>query len=127
MKITVTSAVLAAMSSLLSFEAVAENDQSTPQIPELIGSYFERLDTIFRTGSTKDEVEEFLSLMTNDVRYVHSNYQANFDLASWRAAFYRIHDNNGYAKPDQFCTAILQQGGQDRRLDANFFRTRARL
>jgi len=106
MKITVTSAVLVGISCLLSFDAIAENDQKVPQVPEPISSYFERLDTVARTGSTKGDIEKLLSLMTEDVRYVHSNYQANFDLASWRAAFYRRHDNNGYSEPDESCTKI---------------------
>lgn len=106
MKITVASALLITLSGFLSADAIAENDCSMQQVPEPIRSYFERLDAVARTGSTKDDIEKLLSLMTDDVRYVHGNYQANFNLVSWRAAFYRIYDNNGYAAPEQSCTKI---------------------
>lgn len=75
-------------------------------IPPIVIEYFNRLDAIYHSGSSKSDVTNFLALMTDDVRYVHRNYGADFDLKSWNEAFTRIQTNGGYNKSDQFCTAI---------------------
>lgn len=76
------------------------------QAPQLITQYFDRLDAVFRDGSTKDDIHDFLALMSDDVRYIHREYDADFTLTSWRAAFLRISANGGYNQPAEFCTAV---------------------
>jgi hypothetical protein len=76
--------------------------------PDVISHYFDRLDSVYKAGSTEADIENLLDLMTPDVRYVHKVYEADFDLESWRAAFNRIQTGGGYQNPDTFCSAITK-------------------
>ncbi len=106
MKIRIALLGLIMMSGCKTVIVNPSNSGLSLDIPPAIVSYFKGLDSVYRSGSTEYDIAHFLDLMTDDVRYVHRNYDANFDLNSWRAAFTRIHGNGGYDKSDTFCTAI---------------------
>lgn len=103
--------ILMSMSVLLiaGCGVAAETPVVTPptfKIPPVITTYFDRLDNVYKSESTEDDISLFLDLMTDDVRYIHYDYEADFDLPTWRKAFSRIHKNGGYSKSQTFCTAI---------------------
>ena len=52
-------------------------------------AYFEALDKVARRGSTAADIDALLNGMHDEVRYLHLEYDANFDKASWRSAFLR--------------------------------------
>lgn len=79
---------------------------AAPEIPPVIAAYFDHLATVYRAGSTQDDVEDLLELMTDDVRYVHVAYGAEFDLESWRAAFLHQQQSGRYTDPEDACLAV---------------------
>jgi hypothetical protein len=93
----------AAFLCLAAAGAVAWAEEAPPPVAV---SYFERLDAIYRTGSTPDDIARLFELMTDDVRYVHRDYGADFDRAAWEAAFARLHGEGRYSAPAEFCTFI---------------------
>jgi hypothetical protein len=56
---------------------------------DAVNSYFDALDKVAKKGSTEKDVDALLALMHDNVNYVHVEYKANFDKASWRKAFLR--------------------------------------
>jgi len=54
---------------------------------EQVKSYFNAIDKIFRSGSTIEDIDNFLSLTHDKVQYVHTEYEANFNKKTWREAF----------------------------------------
>ena len=62
---------------------------SGPSAPASVAAYFERLQAVFRDSSDAADIDRLLALFTEDGRYVHLKYEADFDLAAWRAAFLR--------------------------------------
>ena len=84
------------MMSLCPFNnAFADNCDSACQINQ-INSYFKALDKISAKGSSIEDIDQFLSLLHADVKYIHVEYEANFDLASWRKAFVRNLERGAY-------------------------------
>jgi len=61
-----------------------------------INSYFAALDKISRKGSNTEDIDNLLSLMHDDVKYIHVEYEANFDKSSWRKAFVRNLKRGAY-------------------------------
>lgn len=54
---------------------------------EQVNNYFSALDEVYREGSTVAEIDHLLSILHEDVRYIHVDYEADFDRDSWREAF----------------------------------------
>jgi len=65
---------------------------------DLVNSYFIALDKIAKKGSSSKDIDFLLSLMHDDVKYIHVEYQANFDKNSWRKAFIRNLERGAYQK-----------------------------
>ena len=61
-----------------------------------IEDYFDHLETISRTGSTREDIERLLNHVHDDVKYEHLEYQADFTKVQWRKAFIRQHDRGAY-------------------------------
>lgn len=72
----------------LSNVVFAEDCQSTCQL-EQVKAYFSALDKISKKGSTSRDIDALLSLTHDQVKYIHVEYQANFDKKAWRIAFIR--------------------------------------
>ena len=56
---------------------------------QLIQTYYQQLDKIIMRGSTEKDLTRFLDSLHKNVRYVHSQYEADFDKNTWRTAFLR--------------------------------------
>lgn len=63
---------------------------------ENVTNYFTALDEVYREGSTIADIDHLLSILHEDVRYVHADYEADFDRASWREAFIRNLKRGAY-------------------------------
>lgn len=75
--------------------AAATNCDSNCQLDQ-IQSYFSTLDKISRKGSSNEDIDSLLALMHDDVKYIHVEYQANFNKESWRKAFVRNLKREAY-------------------------------
>ncbi|MDN4501915.1 hypothetical protein QX776_05855 [Alteromonadaceae bacterium BrNp21-10] len=53
----------------------------------LIQDYFSLLGEVYKQGSTTHDVERLFKLFTDDVKYEHIEYQANFNQQEWGDAF----------------------------------------
>ena len=73
---------------LFSAQLWASDCDSRCQLAE-VSHYFKALDQVSRAGSTAADIDRLLEQLAPDVQYIHSNYQAHFDKASWRSAFLR--------------------------------------
>jgi hypothetical protein len=92
--------VFSLTSLILSNFANASNCDSSCQIDQ-IKSYFSALDKISRENSTVNDIDYLLSLMHDDVKYVHVEYEANFNKESWRKAFNRNLNRGAYKNTDK--------------------------
>ena len=54
---------------------------------EQVGAYFRALDKVFQEGSTVADIDALFSILHDRVRYVHADYEADFQRDAWRAAF----------------------------------------
>jgi len=54
-----------------------------------VNAYFSALDAVAKSTSTEADIDHLLSLMHDDVKYIHVEYDAHFDKTSWRKAFMR--------------------------------------
>lgn len=61
-----------------------------------INAYFKALDKVSLKGSTIEDIDALLMLMHDEVKYVHVEYQANFDKDTWRKAFLRNLKRGAY-------------------------------
>ena len=61
-----------------------------------INEYFLALDKINKRGSTTACIDDLLSLMDDDVMYIHEDYGARFNKSSWRKAFMRNMTRGAY-------------------------------
>lgn len=77
--------------------ALASSCDSTCQLTQ-INSYFSALDKVSRKNSTIKDIDSLLALTHDDVKYVHVEYEANFNKESWRKAFIRNLDRGAYQK-----------------------------
>jgi hypothetical protein len=75
--------------------AFASNCESACQLTQ-IKLYFSALDKVSRQGSSIKDIEALLTLTHDDVKYVHVEYGAKFDKGSWRKAFIRNLNREGY-------------------------------
>ena len=94
-------AIVSLLLLVTSFGAVSEqqsiicdNDCQLKQI----SNYFAALDNISRKGSTSQDIENLLDKMHDEVKYVHVEYQANFDKTTWRKAFLRNLNKGFYQR-----------------------------
>lgn len=77
-----------------------------PAPPASVQAYFERLEAVFRADSDAADVDRLLALFTPEGRYVHLRYEADFDLAAWRAAFLRNIERGAFTAAADACIAI---------------------
>ena len=88
------SSVLLACLILSSFAKAADCD-SPCQLTQ-VKSYFSALDIIGRAGSTEKDIDALLSLVHDDVKYIHVEYLADFNKTTWRKAFVRNLKRGAY-------------------------------
>ncbi len=81
----------------LTNKAFAEDCDSSCQLKQA-KAYFSALDTISRKGSDIKDIDALLALTHADVKYIHVEYQANFNKTSWREAFIRNLKRGSYKK-----------------------------
>jgi hypothetical protein len=79
---------------------------SRPAPPASVQAYFERLEAVFRADSDAADVDRLLALFTPEGRYVHLKYEADSDLAAWRAAFLRNIERGAFTAAAEACIAI---------------------
>ena len=91
---------LAFICLILSNIVVASSCDSTCQLDQ-VKSYFASLDKISRKGSSPEDIDSLLSLVHDDVKYIHVEYGANFDKASWRKAFIRNLERGAYQNSEK--------------------------
>ena len=77
-----------------------------PAPPASVQAYFERLEAVFRADSDAADVDRLLALFTPEGRYVHLKYEADFDLAAWRAAFLGNIARGAFTAAADACIAI---------------------
>ena len=63
---------------------------------EKVEAYYDQVETVWRKGSTMDDVDHFLSQVHDDVRYVHVIHYADFNKDTWRRAFQRQLELGSY-------------------------------
>ena len=78
----------------------------TGEVPAEICGYFSAIETIFKRGSTEEDVGRLFELVSEDVRYVHESYEAAFERGPWREAFLRNVRSGSYREPADFCIGI---------------------
>jgi len=88
-------------------KALADNCESTCQMGQ-IDSYFKALDKVSLKGSSIKDIDNFLSLMHADVKYIHVEYEASFDKDSWRKAFIRNLERGAYQNSNDNEQRILK-------------------
>ncbi|WP_448570051.1 hypothetical protein [Thalassotalea ganghwensis] len=97
MKQVIVSLMLLVMSFSVVSKERANQCDSKCQTKEIV-NYFAALDNISRKGSTEKDIENLLSRMHDEVKYIHVEYQANFDKATWRKAFMRNLNKGAYQR-----------------------------
>ena len=63
---------------------------------EQAGAYFQALDKVFRDGSTVADIDALFSILHDRVRYVHTDYEADFQREAWRSAFVSNLERGAY-------------------------------
>ena len=74
---------------------------------EQVKLYFNALDKVSRKGSTIADVDALLSLTADKVKYIHVEYEANFNKTTWRKAFIRNLKRDAYNSGVKDKTIIL--------------------
>jgi ketosteroid isomerase-like protein len=87
--------VIVITSLILSKTATASSCDSACQLAQ-VNAYFAALDKVSRKGSSIEDIDALLALTHDDVRYIHVEYEANFDKTSWRKAFIRNLKRGAY-------------------------------
>ena len=82
-------------SCISSKHVLASSCDSTCQLTQ-INSYFSALDKVSRKNSSIKDIDSLLALTHDDVKYVHVEYEANFNKESWRKAFIRNLERGAY-------------------------------
>ncbi|UTW59582.1 hypothetical protein KFE96_04545 [Kordiimonas sp. SCSIO 12603] len=72
-----------------------------------IQAYFAHLDKVSMQGSTVADIDALLGDMHEDVEYIHAEYDANFDRATWRKAFIRNLEAGAYQDGPENITQII--------------------
>lgn len=73
-----------------------------------IDEYFQRLDQVSRAGSSSADIDRLFELFSDDVKYEHIEYEADFDRTSWRRAFARNLERGAYDAPASRAIGVLQ-------------------
>lgn len=82
-------------SFIASKPVLASNCDSSCQLAQ-INLYFSALDQVSRKSSSIKDIDSLLALTHDDVKYVHVEYEANFNKESWRKAFIRNLERGAY-------------------------------
>ncbi|MCJ8319546.1 MAG: hypothetical protein MJK12_07920 [Colwellia sp.] len=82
---------------ILTSKVFATDCESTCQLKQ-VNTYFSALDKVSRKGSSIKDIDTLLALTHSEVKYIHVEYQANFDKKSWREAFIRNLKRGAYSK-----------------------------
>ncbi len=101
--------IIAVCTGLILFSCTAntaEPDSSELDVPPVVQQYFESLDRIQRTGSTIEDIDQLFTLVNDNVRYVHKNFDAEFNRTTWYAAFQRNLLNGRYQQETSFCSSL---------------------
>lgn len=91
--------VVVTVSALIFSTITVAKDCTTECQINQVTAYFQALDKVAQKGSTVEDIDALLALMHDDVKYIHVEYQANFDKATWRKAFIR-NLNRGFYQND---------------------------
>lgn len=84
------------LTSLVSSKQVlASSCDSACQLTQ-INSYFSALDKVSLKNSSVQDIDSLLALTHDDVKYIHVEYEANFNKQSWRKAFIRNLKRGAY-------------------------------
>lgn len=74
---------------------------------EQVNAYFRALDNVFQRGSTVADVDALLSILHERVRYVHTEYDADFGRDAWRTAFLGNLERGAYRNGPERQIGIL--------------------
>jgi hypothetical protein len=69
--------------------------------------YFHALDKVFQKESTVADIDTLLSNLHEHVKYIHVEYEADFDKDAWRAAFIRNLERGAFNGEPERKTGIL--------------------
>lgn len=72
----------------------------------LIEQYYAKINRAIMHDSTLEHVDDFLSVLHDDVLYLHTEYQAEFNKDIWRKAFLRQIENGRYNNSEEALTSI---------------------
>lgn len=86
--------------SISAHNAMAQDCDEACQLSQ-VNAYFTALDKVARQGSSMSDIDALLALMDSSVKYIHVEYQADFDKASWRRAFKRQLELGNYQNSDR--------------------------
>lgn len=75
---------------------------------EQVKLYFAALDKVARKGSTSNDIDALLELTHENVKYIHVEYEANFDKKTWRNAFLRNLELGRYQNTEENEKRILR-------------------
>lgn len=92
---------------LLSGHAEAQGCDANCQLSQING-YFKALDQVSRKGSGVQEIEQLLGQLHPEVKYIHVEYDAQFDAESWRKAFQRNLARGAYQNSPQQEQRVLK-------------------
>lgn len=72
----------------------------------LIEEYYEKVNRVTMRDSTSQHIDDFLSVLHDDVLYLHTEYQAEFNKDIWRKAFLRQLEKGRYNNSEKAVTSI---------------------
>jgi hypothetical protein len=102
----ITKLAVFCFSVFLSTSVFAKECDSLCQLDQ-VETYFSALDKVARKGSTMSDIDTLLALMHDDVKYIHVQYDANFNKETWRKAFLRNLKKGRYQNTDSNEIRIL--------------------
>ena len=73
-----------------------------------IENYYAGIDAIMLAGSSVADIDDLLGRLHEDVRYIHEEYEADFDKSTWRKAFVRQLEKGAYNDGPDGLTSILR-------------------
>ena len=75
---------------------------------EKIEDYYIKISKVMMAGSSVEDVRRFLTVLHNDVRYIHVKYEADFDKEAWHKAFMRRMEGGNYNNHPEDTTKVLR-------------------
>ena len=75
---------------------------------EQVDAYFRALDKVFQEGATVAEIDALFSILHDRVRYVHADYEADFEREAWKAAFVGNLERGAYRNGPERQIGILK-------------------